>query len=152
LFTEPEDPAPELRVPPLRDLPVCALADQPAQHGQQQQWGHTPDTLSKEISTHCNENPIYVFPEKELRGLNPDFTFMCLWMIYVSTGSVHIFSCSRIGRPMVGIYKSLTDTGMWKLGLRGHAIPFLGIFVSNFFCFVFAMQIDRIKIDRAADI
>ncbi len=27
-------------------------------------------------------------------------------------------SCSRIGRPMVGIYKSLTDTWMWKLGLR----------------------------------
>jgi hypothetical protein len=28
---------------------------------------------------HCNENPIYVFPEKELRGLAvPIFTFMCL--------------------------------------------------------------------------
>ncbi len=26
-------------------------------------------------------------------------------------------SCSRIGRSMVGIYKSLTDTWMWKLGL-----------------------------------
>jgi hypothetical protein len=22
---------------------------------------------------HCNENPIYVFPEKELRGLSPNF-------------------------------------------------------------------------------
>ncbi len=22
---------------------------------------------------HCNENPIYVFPEKELRRLNPNF-------------------------------------------------------------------------------
>jgi hypothetical protein len=22
---------------------------------------------------HCNENPIYVFTEKELRGLSPDF-------------------------------------------------------------------------------
>ncbi len=73
MFTEPEDPASELRVPPIRDLPVRALADQHARHGQQQQWGHTPDTLSKEISTHCTENPIYVFPEKELRGLNPDF-------------------------------------------------------------------------------
>ncbi len=26
-------------------------------------------------------------------------------------------SCSRIGRSMVGIYKSLTDTWMWELGL-----------------------------------
>ncbi len=24
-------------------------------------------------STHCNENPIYVFPEKELCGLSPNF-------------------------------------------------------------------------------
>jgi hypothetical protein len=22
---------------------------------------------------HCNENPIYVFPEKELRGISPNF-------------------------------------------------------------------------------
>jgi hypothetical protein len=31
--------------------------------------------------------------------------------------TVHI-SSSRIGRPIVGIYKSLTDAWMWKLGLR----------------------------------
>ncbi len=45
-------------------------------------------------------------------------TFTSLWVIYVSPRSVHIFSCSRIGRPIVGIHKSLTDTLMWKLGLR----------------------------------
>ncbi len=69
---------------------------------------------------HCNENPIYVFPEKELRGLSPIFTCMCLWAIYIFPGSVHIFFCSRIGRPIVGIYQSLTETWMWKLGLRPH--------------------------------
>ncbi len=31
---------------------------------------------------------------------------------------VYLFSCNRIGRPIVGICKSLTETWMWKLGLR----------------------------------
>ncbi len=72
------------------------------------------------VSLHCNENSIYVFPEKDLRGLSPKFHIhMSEWAIYKLPGSVHIFSHSGIGRPkMVGTFKSLTDTWMWKLGLR----------------------------------
>ncbi len=34
------------------------------------------DILETEsVCIHCNENPIYVFPETELRGLSPNFHF-----------------------------------------------------------------------------
>ncbi len=49
----------------------------------------------------------------------PQFPVMYLWVIYISPGSVYFYiSSSRTGRPIVGIYNSLTDTWMWKLGLR----------------------------------
>ncbi len=48
----------------------------------------------------------------------PISTFMCLWVIYIFPGLINIFSCNRIGRPIMGIYKSLTDTWMWNSGLR----------------------------------
>ncbi len=66
---------------------------------------------------HCNENPIYVFPEKELRGLIPNFHIHVSVsdLQYIFLGSVRIFSCSKIGRQIVGIYKSLTDPWIWKL-------------------------------------
>ncbi len=43
----------------------------------------------------------------------------------------------------LGIYKSLTDSWMWKLGPR-HTIPFLGMFVSNFRYCVFAVRMPEL--------
>ncbi len=69
----------------------------------------------------------------------PISAFICLRAIDIFSESVHIFSCSRIGRPTLGIHNSLTDEcGNWDLG---RAIPFLGIFVSNFRYCVFAVYI-----------
>jgi hypothetical protein len=50
----------------------------------------------------------------------PISTFICLWAIFIVPGSVYTLhiSPSRIGRPNMGIYKSLTDTWLWKSGLR----------------------------------
>ena len=39
----------------------------------------------------------------------PISTFMYLWAIYIFPGSACLFCCSQIGRPILGIYKSLTD-------------------------------------------
>ncbi len=67
---------------------------------------------------HNTENSKQIFPEKELRGLSPISAFMCLWEIYIFPCSVCLFCNRKICGPILGIYKSLTDTWMWKLGLR----------------------------------
>ncbi len=90
--------------------------------------------FSWHVNIHCNENPIYVFPEKELRGLSPYFHIhVSVSDLYIPRIAPHI-SSSTIGRSIVGIYKSLTDThecGNWDWG---RAIPFLGIFVFSVLC------------------
>jgi hypothetical protein len=56
---------------------------------------------------HCNENPVYVFLFWELRGPN--------FHIHVSLGDLYFprfgphISCSRIDRPILEIYTSLSD-------------------------------------------
>ncbi len=81
------------------------------------------------------ENSIQIFPEKELRGLSPISTFMCLWAIYIFPGSVCLFCCRKICGPILGIYKcsKTHKCGKWDWG---HAVPFLGIQKWNFRCSV----------------
>ncbi len=67
---------------------------------------------------HCKGNSVYIFLFWELRGLSPNF------YIHVSVSDLYIprigphISSSRNGSSIVGIYISLTDSWMWKLGLR----------------------------------
>ncbi len=59
---------------------------------------------------------------------------MFLWAIYIFPRSVCLLCCRKIGGPIVKIYKSLTDTWMWKWELRGHKVSFLGVHKSGFLC------------------
>ncbi len=65
----------------------------------------------------------------------------CERFIYSQDRSVgpHI-SCSRIGRSIVRIYRSLTDTWMCKLGLKLRNSFSGNIFVSNFWYWFFAVK------------
>ncbi len=45
-------------------------------------------------------------------------TLLYLWEIYIFPRSVCLFCCREICGPILGIYKSLTNTWMWKLELR----------------------------------
>jgi hypothetical protein len=64
------------------------------------------------LQMHYTENSKQIFPEIKLRGLVPNF------YIHVSVSNLYIptigpqMQYSKIGRPIVAIYKSLTDTLM----------------------------------------
>ncbi len=88
-------------------------------------------------TTHYKQDPIYVFPEMKLHSLVLNFHIhVSVSDLYIPMIGPHI-SCSRIDRPIVGIYKSLTDTWMWKLGTKPHSF-ISGI--SNFRYSVFTVQ------------
>ncbi len=51
-------------------------------------------------------------------------TLIYLWEIIYFQNLVSLFCCSQIcGPPILGIYKSLTDTCMWKLGQETGQFP-----------------------------
>ncbi len=80
----------------------------------------------------------------------PISTFRCLWAIYTFPGSVHIFSYSRLGRPIVEIYTSPTDKWMWKLGPRPRNFLFWEYLFRFFSIVSLQCALRRLKIRCAA--
>jgi hypothetical protein len=52
----------------------------------------------------------YYFQNRIIMFCLPVPTLIYLWEIYISPGSVFLFCCREICAPILGIYKSLTDT------------------------------------------
>jgi hypothetical protein len=93
-----------------------------------------------QVGAHCNENPIYVFLFWELRGLSPNFPILSVSDSYIPRISSHI-SCSTTARSTVGIYIYHSQShGNWDCG---RPIPFMGIFVSNFQYWFFAVREEK---------
>ncbi len=57
------------------------------------------------MEVHCKYISIYVFPEKELRDLSPNFHIHVSVsdLLYIFPQSVHLFSYSIVGGPIVGM-------------------------------------------------
>ncbi len=58
------------------------------------------------------------FPNRIIMFCLPVPTLLYLWEIYILPGLVCLFCCREICGLILEIYKLLTDTWMWKLGLR----------------------------------
>ncbi len=79
-------------------------------HWVQVPFQHTAKTKYRNFETNV--------PIKGISGSQSQFQHSCVceWFIYSHDRSA--YSLKKIWRPILGLYNSLTDTWMWKLGLR----------------------------------
>ncbi len=84
--------------------------------------------------THCKDTiPNIRNKYKGISWPQSQFPHSCVyWAIYIFQRSVRLFCCRKICGPILGLYKLLTDTWMWKL--RSRTIPFLGLHKWDFRC------------------
>jgi hypothetical protein len=85
------------------------------------------------LSIHCTENFKTNIPRNETARPRPQFLHSCICERFIYSHDRSTNAIQQIGGPIVGIYKSFTDTvhecRSWE---HGHAVSFLGLFVSNF--------------------
>ncbi len=93
-------------------------------------WESNINVWVRFVYSHKLCSLVTVFPKQNYNVLSPISTFMNLWAIFIFPWSVYLFCCSQLGRLILGICKSLTDTWMWNWK-RGCAV-FLRIHKSDF--------------------
>ncbi len=68
---------------------------------------------------HYTENSKHIFPEMKQRSLAPNYYIrITVSDLNIPTIGLPILLPEILGGPIVEIYKSSTDTWMWKLGQR----------------------------------
>ncbi len=71
------------------------------------------------LQRHNTEKFLQNIPRKKLLGHSTNsYIRLFTWENYIFPRSVFHFCCRKIGGPTMGIHRSLTDTWMWKLGLK----------------------------------
>jgi hypothetical protein len=73
--------------------------------------------------------------KRNCAALVPISTVMCLWAIYIFPQSVHLFFYMQTDCGKIYIAHRNMNVG---IGTMTVAVPFLGIYVSNFRCSIFA--------------
>ncbi len=89
---------------------------------------------------HCREILIYVFPEKELRGLSPFHINASMSVLYITTFGPPIFLQQNRQTDQGNLYIAHGNMNV-GIGTAAAQVPFLEIFVSNFWYGVFAVWV-----------
>ncbi len=100
-------------------------------------FGNFSIVIFAAVHRHNTENLKQIFQEKRLRRPQSQFPHSCVceWFTYSHNPSAYSAAWKFVDSSWEWKYKSLTDTWMWKLGLRP-SNSYMGIYKWDFRCSV----------------
>ncbi len=112
-----------------RDQAVCVNQTIEVEVGRGDVWGRRSTVYVSQYT--ATKIPFMYSQKRNCAASVPISTVMCLWAIYL-----FLQQNRQTNHGNVLIAPQTHESGIW---VRGRAIPFLGIFVSNLLCYVFAV-------------